>query len=319
MRIGEGFGPRDREDLVDLIPAISTLLRPAVHFVGETWSERAPLRDIIDHGAIHMVGQPIVELTTGRLAIVEALCRFDDGTSPADRFAEATRVGLSLELEQLALGRALAEGARLPEGVALAVNLSSLSFLDRSTRSMLATFERPLVVEITEHEAVEDYGSLLAAVAELPLVRLAVDDTGSGYSSLSHVLHLNPAFVKLDIALVSGIDRDAPRRAAVRGLVALAGELDAQIIAEGVERQEEVDTLRGLGVTHFRAGWSDVQRRSRRPDAGSMSRAHIGSPACSTTDGGCRSGGEWACEGFSAAESDLLWASPSTGVRAAMA
>lgn len=254
IRVGEDLTSAGSEDLLDLLPQLSTLLRPVVRGARKTWTDRAPLLEVIHSSALHIVGQPIVDLPTGRVVLVEALSRFADGTSPADRFAEAARVGLSLELEQLALRLALAAAPHVPDGASLAVNLSCGTLLTASTQQMLAAVQRPLVVEITENEQADDYAALLAVVARLPHVRLAVDDTGAGYSSLSHVLRLEPAFVKLDRTLVAGLELDRARRVAVRGLAALALELGAEVIAEGVERQAEADALGELGVTLVQ-GW----------------------------------------------------------------
>jgi hypothetical protein len=77
---------------------------------------------------------------------------------------------------------------------------------------------------------------------------VAVDDTGSGYASLSHLLALRPQFVKLDRALVAGLDRDPHRAAAVAAIGAFAGELDAWLVAEGVEHEAELARLVELGV-----------------------------------------------------------------------
>jgi EAL domain-containing protein (putative c-di-GMP-specific phosphodiesterase class I) len=254
IRVGEDLESAGSEDLLDLVPQLSTLLRPVVRGARQAWGDRAPLLEVIHSSALHIVGQPVIDVSTGRVVLVEALSRFADGTTPSDRFAEAARVGLLVELEQLALGLGLSAAPYVPAGASLAVNLSCRTLLTPSTQEMLAAVERPLVVEITENEQVDDYEALLAVVARLPHVSLAVDDTGAGYSSLSHVLRLQPAFVKLDRALVAGLERDRARRVAVRGLAALALELGAEVIAEGVERQAEADALGELGITLIQ-GW----------------------------------------------------------------
>ena len=79
-------------------------------------------------------------------------------------------------------------------------------------------------------------------------VRIAVDDAGSGYASLRHILELRPAFVKLDHALILGIESDQARRALVAGMRLFAGDADIQLIAEGIETQPQLDTLRQLDI-----------------------------------------------------------------------
>jgi EAL domain-containing protein (putative c-di-GMP-specific phosphodiesterase class I) len=80
-------------------------------------------------------------------------------------------------------------------------------------------------------------------------VKLAVDDAGSGYASLRHILALRPAYVKLDIEWVHNIDRDPIRRSLVSGLTYFASETGSELIAEGIETDEELGVLRELGVT----------------------------------------------------------------------
>jgi EAL domain-containing protein (putative c-di-GMP-specific phosphodiesterase class I) len=106
-----------------------------------------------------------------------------------------------------------------------------------------------LIVELTEHERIDDYVAVGSALDRLgPNVKLAIDDAGSGYASLRHILALQPAYVKLDIEWVSGIDRDPVRRALVTGLAYFATETGCELIAEGIETQEELEALRALGV-----------------------------------------------------------------------
>ena len=76
----------------------------------------------------------------------------------------------------------------------------------------------------------------------------SVDDAGAGFASLQHVLHLTPDIVKLDIAFVRGIDTDPARRAVARALVGFASELGSTMVAEGVERDSELQVLKDLGV-----------------------------------------------------------------------
>src|SRR6185295_20126735 len=78
--------------------------------------------------------------------------------------------------------------------------------------------------------------------------KVAVDDVGAGYSSMRHVMEMRPDFVKIDRGLVAGLDRDAAKLAIIASLASFASRIDATVIAEGVERLEEVDALVRLGV-----------------------------------------------------------------------
>jgi EAL domain-containing protein (putative c-di-GMP-specific phosphodiesterase class I) len=79
---------------------------------------------------------------------------------------------------------------------------------------------------------------------------LAVDDAGAGFASLRHILRLAPHFIKLDRTLIDGIEADRSRQALAAGLISFAHKIEATIIAEGIERSEEVDALRELGVDY---------------------------------------------------------------------
>lgn len=107
-----------------------------------------------------------------------------------------------------------------------------------------------LVIEIKEHAHVENYDDLTAALTPLRTlgVKVAVDDVGSGYASMRHVLNIRPDIIKLDISLTRAIDSDRTRRALASALCEFARQTDRRIVAEGVETSEELETLRSLGV-----------------------------------------------------------------------
>jgi len=107
-----------------------------------------------------------------------------------------------------------------------------------------------LVVEVTEHSVVEAYGALRGELAPLREqgLRIAVDDAGAGYASLRHILELRPDFIKLDRWLIDGLADDRGRRVAVTAFVSLARELGSRVIAEGVEREQDLVAIRELGL-----------------------------------------------------------------------
>jgi EAL domain-containing protein (putative c-di-GMP-specific phosphodiesterase class I) len=113
----------------------------------------------------------------------------------------------------------------------------------------LMTATRPIVLEITEREAIEDYRALRKAMAGLGAgVDWAVDDAGAGYASLRHIIEIRPGYVKLDRGLVSGIGADPIRQALVAGMLHFGASIGLKIIAEGVETDAERRTLSALGV-----------------------------------------------------------------------
>jgi EAL domain-containing protein (putative c-di-GMP-specific phosphodiesterase class I) len=134
--------------------------------------------------------------------------------------------------------------------VALSINVSAdMLQLEPSLPTIVEAAGRPVIVEITEHERIDDYEAVKAGLARLGTnVQLAVDDAGSGYASLRHILALQPAYVKLDMEWVRDIDGDPIRRALVAGLAYFATETGCDLIAEGIETPAELGALRDLGV-----------------------------------------------------------------------
>jgi PAS domain S-box-containing protein len=216
---------------------------------------RARVTGLLGRRDLQIALQPIVHIATGRCTGLEALARFPDGRRPDVWFAEAQQVGLGLDLELLAVERALALAPALPEHINISINASPALIVDPRLPATL-TSRGPglhrLTLEITEHAAVSEYASIKAAL--LPLrqqgLRLAVDDTGAGYASFNHVLHLRPDVIKLDRSLLTDIATDAARRAFVTAIVLLALELDASITGEGIETATELETISLLGVDH---------------------------------------------------------------------
>ncbi len=116
-------------------------------------------------------------------------------------------------------------------------------------REILCSTDRPLVLEITEHEVIEDYAALREAVGAVGQdIRLAVDDAGAGVANFGHIIELRPDFVKLDISLVRGVNADLGRQALVAGMRHFARTVGCRLIAEGVETEAEARTLTGFGV-----------------------------------------------------------------------
>lgn len=203
--------------------------------------------------ALSMVFQPIADLATGEVRGVEALARFacEPRRPPNEWFDEAAAVGRGADLELAAAGAALARLEELPPATFLSVNISPATAVSPELAVLIEDFPADrIVLELTEHTRIDEYEPLLAALAPLRDrgVRVAVDDAGAGYSSLRHVLRLRPHVLKLDTALTRGIDGDLARRALATAMVTFAPEIDATVIAEGVETRAELETLRGLGV-----------------------------------------------------------------------
>jgi EAL domain-containing protein (putative c-di-GMP-specific phosphodiesterase class I) len=197
--------------------------------------------------------QPILDTARGVVCGYEGLARVLDGVVPVGPealFAAAALHGYAGRVEAAAATAIIERRDELPSNCFLSINFSPDALLDPAVEELLEDDLSGLVVEITEQTPVEDYPSLTAGLDRLRErgALVAVDDTGAGYASLSHILRLRPDFVKVDRELVSGLDRDPHRAAAVSAIGAMAGELNAWLIAEGVERDAELDRLIELEV-----------------------------------------------------------------------
>ncbi len=106
------------------------------------------------------------------------------------------------------------------------------------------------MVELTEHAVIDDYAVVIAALDQLRQlgIRVAVDDAGSGFSSLRHVISIAPDIIKLDQALIASIDRDQRRRTLATSLATFAAEIGSELVAEGIEREEELRVCEEIGI-----------------------------------------------------------------------
>lgn len=227
-----------------------------------------------------MAFQPIFDLARQSIAGVEALARFqiEPQRPPNEWFAEAADAGMGPEMELAAMEAALRDLPGLPPGVYMSLNCSPATLLSGALAGLLQTADiARVVLEITEHDYIQDYPALLAALAPLRAMgmRVAIDDAGAGYASLRHVLHIQPELIKLDISLTRNIDVDPKRRALASALIAFGRETQARIVAEGVETQAELATLRQLGAAcaqgYFLARPSPLQAALRQPFPGASS------------------------------------------------
>lgn len=214
---------------------------------------RRELLHVIEMEHLDVAYQPIFDLRGDRCLGMEALARFPEPFARPDRtFAAAAQVGLELELERLVVHKAWKMLSRLKAGQFLALNVSPASLLELARRANRygALPLQKLVVEVTEHAAVQAYSALRSELAPLRQrgLRIAVDDAGAGYASLRHVVELRPDFIKLDRWLIHGLADDCAKRVAVGAFVSLARELRSSVVAEGVERPADLSAARELGV-----------------------------------------------------------------------
>ena len=234
----------------DVSSVVSLLLGPALRSLAEKRASRQEIWAAVHDEATHIALQPVVDIQENVVVGMEALSRFGDGQRPDLRFADARHAGILSEVEMAMIGAALRSASPIPDDVWLALNVSGQVLVaDAGLPDLLARANRPVVLELSEAEPIADYQDVQRSLRSMPAgTRLAVDDAGAGYSSLRHVLELRPAFVKLDRQWVTGVDEDLVRQALIEAMVAFTYRSGSQLIAEGVETEAELRTLRALGV-----------------------------------------------------------------------
>jgi EAL domain-containing protein (putative c-di-GMP-specific phosphodiesterase class I)/ActR/RegA family two-component response regulator len=195
--------------------------------------------------------QPIVNWPERRVFGYEALLRSHEPAlaAPADLLDAAERLERLNELGRAVRNEVAQAAERVPDQVLLFVNLHPLDLLDEelySASSQLASCASRVVLEITERAPLDGVRGLARRIAQLRDLgfRIALDDLGAGYAGLNTFTRLEPDFVKLDRALVSGVDTSARKRSVVRSMLRLCGEeLGIHVVGEGVETVEERDAL----------------------------------------------------------------------------
>ncbi|HEV8578327.1 MAG TPA: EAL domain-containing protein [Thermoanaerobaculia bacterium] len=220
------------------------------------------LRRAIERSELEMHYQPIVRLADGAVTAFEALLRWPrrdrgDAIPPADFVAVAEESGLILPLSYWTLGQAcqwLRDGGE--EGPALHLNVSGRLFsdftlADRVQEALAENRVRGerLVLEITESVLMDDAEAAVGILARIKAlgVGLAVDDFGTGYSSLSYLQRFPIDHLKIDRSFLASLGGPGENHEILRAILTLARGLGIEVIAEGVETEDQLDRLLTLG------------------------------------------------------------------------
>jgi EAL domain-containing protein (putative c-di-GMP-specific phosphodiesterase class I)/FixJ family two-component response regulator len=253
-RVMKGGTSLSTEVVGGIVAELTSQLRRQEIFEEALEMRRTEIHRFLSGEGLTMAFQPIVDLRTRSMVGMEALARFRSLPlrAPNEWFAEAVQLELGVQLELATIREALRSIRLLPEDVYLSVNTSHRAAMSPELPDVLGDLAPRIVVEITEHEAIGDYRELMHALSELRAagVRVAIDDAGAGFASLRHTLQIAPDIVKVDISLTRDIDIDRGRRALTSALISFADEMSMTIVAEGIERPEELATLLELGVQY---------------------------------------------------------------------
>ena len=202
--------------------------------------------------AITPVFLPVVELAKRAVRGYELLARFSSGPAapPSMWFESAAKLGLTAPLERRIMRAGFVTADSMPEGAFLAINVTAEALISPQIQQLFQQRDRydNLMLEVSEKDSQEPGVAEALAPFRAGGGRLAVDDIGSGFSNLRDVLTLKPDILKVDRAIVRGVDRDKVKLAIIDGLNRMAARLDIPLLAEGIEKREELSVLEQLGV-----------------------------------------------------------------------
>lgn len=245
---------------------------------GELELERLELEQIIVFKQIMPVFQPIVSLTDGEIYGHESLSRLIHGggiTNPEELFDRARAHGLTSEIEKLCREKALSRASE--------IGLDGMIFLNVCPALLHTEGHRPgftaellnhlgidharVVFELTEKTLITDYALFERGVAHYRSqgYKIAIDDLGDGYAGLKMLSQIVPDYVKLARFLVSDIDTSSSRQALAEALICFSKKIGAKVIAEGIERREELTYFTSIGA-EFGQGYL-LARPSHAPSA----------------------------------------------------
>ena len=220
------------------------------------------LRAAIEDGGLSIEYQPVVELSTARVSSVEALVRWSRGgvpVDPAEFLGVAEDSGLIVPLGAWVLAEACRQVAAWRAAgwlVGLSVNFSLRQLsMAGFAESVLAAVDdsglprAALTLEVTERVLIEIGEPVMAGLARLRQlgVRLAIDDFGTGYASLAYLRQLPVDIIKIDPSFVAGLGTDGTLAMLTRTIVQVGHDLGIEIVAEGIERPEQLELLRAMG------------------------------------------------------------------------
>jgi len=247
--------------ILKLIDEARNMAQLQIHRIHAKNKER--LQEIILREDVRTVFQPIVNMREWTILGHEALTRGPSGTefeSPYTLFDVALESDLLFELDQLCRRIALTTASKLADDTYLFVNTLPMTIRDpefqgklmiECLESMQLSPSR-IVLEITERLAIENYAIFLEAMSYFTSIGFstAVDDMGAGYSEFEKIVHLKPNYLKFDLQMVRDIDTSFVKREMLKAFLSLANNVGAQVIAEGIETERELETLLELGIVY---------------------------------------------------------------------
>jgi EAL domain-containing protein (putative c-di-GMP-specific phosphodiesterase class I) len=240
--------------------------------------QKEALIEIIHNRSLWSAFQPIMQIETRDVLGYEALARGPKGSAfeyPGALFGTAARFDIVDELERACRRQAFADWEKVGSPVRLFVNtvpstVRDVSFLGRGVLDYLGPKLSPSMVtlEITEGQVIENlnlYREAMHAFLDLGFT-FAIDDVGAGYSGLETIANIGASYLKIDMGLVRNIHERKVSQQVVKAILDMGAAVGANVIGEGIETQEEADTLRALGLRYVQGYFygrpADLARRA---------------------------------------------------------
>jgi len=262
--------------------------------ITERSRNHAELKRLIREQRIETLFQAVVDLETGKVVGFEAFSRGPRDTvfeRPAHLFEVSQQFGMAGEVDLLCQRTALRQARRMEGGCKLFLNALPSSLLEPGFReSLLADLpdgfplgRQDIVLEIADRSSIEDYEAFGTEVTDLRAMgfKMSIDDVGKGSTSLESLTEIKPDYIKVDTSLIRNIHSNLIKQELLRSLCQVAKTMDCQVIAEGIETQEELTAVRRCGARlgqgyYFQRPGRDLATgvfkmdRGERADAGEM-------------------------------------------------
>ena len=223
---------------------------------------RQQFKDILAHKNIRIVYQPVVNLNTGEILGYEALSRGPENTfftNPINLFSYAQKTHHLYTLEKIAREKALAGLGDILSQTKVFININPQVVKDPSFRpdeidkflTSIGAEPNQVVFEITERTSIDDFPSFRRSLEHYRQngFLIAIDDAGAGYSSLQAIAEIQPDFIKIDNSLIKDIDKTATKKKLLETFHIFAQKTNSQLIAEGIETEEELVTLKKMDIS----------------------------------------------------------------------
>jgi len=264
IRLQSHFAPRSHD--LEFLRGVATTLDSAIV-------------DAIGQNAFFYEYQPVVSTANGALEGYEALVRWrrgDRAVSPIFFLPIAEETGAIIEMQQSLLNDVAAAYAQLSAPISIALNWSPTqlsrggavsAFIDRVRE--LRIDPRRIVIEVTERTVTVDPDLAQANIARLKEqgFRIALDDFGRGYCGFAYLSALPIDIIKIDSSLVDGLGHSGRSAIILDGIVDIAHRLGYQVVAEGVETQEQFNVLRRSGCDSVQGNFVGYPSRHLLPDS----------------------------------------------------